>query len=208
MNFPNYSTRTLKTVALATLSLALSLVLIPAHALDVAGVNYRALAQTGNAALFLNGAGVRQQSSVGLYTAGLYLEKKAATPKEVVSNTTGAKQLRLVILRDISAKKLSELLSQGLIANNSDEDLASLIPEMFNVSMMINDQGKLLPGDAFQIDSSPAGETTITITGKGRGMPVSQTFAKPGLFKVMMGIWLGERPADADLKNALLGQPI
>lgn len=76
--------------------------------------------------------------------------------------------------------------------------------------MLIGGRSKLSSGDAIQIDSSPSGSATIAIIpSKNRGgAPASQTFNNPDLFKVMMSIWLGERPADAKLKNALLGQSV
>lgn len=202
-----YTRRVVKATRAVALGIALFALIAPAYALNIAGVQYQASTQVASRTLLLNGAGVRQQDTSGLYTAGLYLERKAATQQDVVSGD-GAKQLRLVMLRDISAKKLSELMTQRLIANATDEALAPLISEMFNVGLMLSEQGRLLMGDTFQIDNDPVGGTTITIRGSGRGMPVSKTFAHPDLFKVMMGIWLGERPADTGLKNALLGQPL
>jgi hypothetical protein len=190
---------------LCALALALGAAATPALALDVAGVNYQSSTKAGSTALRLNGAGVRQQANTALYTAGLYLEKKASTPQEVMRNK-GAMQLRLVILREIPAKKLADLLTQGLMANTSDDELSELVSDIFNVATMIHEQGKLLPGDTFQIDSHPMEGTTVTIKGRGRNMPASQTLIRPGVFKAMMGIWLGDRPADAALKNALLGQ--
>ncbi len=41
MNFPPMTTRSMKTFALATLGLTLSLTLLPASAVEVAGVNFR-----------------------------------------------------------------------------------------------------------------------------------------------------------------------
>ena len=105
MNFPPMTTRSMKTFALATLGLTLSLTLLPASAVEVAGVSFRPSIAIDKASLMLNGAGVRQQSSAGLYSAGLYLERKAVTPMEVASYS-GLKQLRLVMLRDISSKQL------------------------------------------------------------------------------------------------------
>lgn len=186
---------------------ALGLTAAPAWALDVAGVNYQTSAEAGTTQLLLNGAGVRQQASNALYTAGLYLEKKVSTPQEVLGNT-GAVQLRLVILREIPAKKLADLLTQGLIANASNDELSELVSDIFSVATMIYEQGKLLPGDSFQIDSHPKQGTTITINGRDRNMPASETLIRPGVFKAMMGIWLGDRPADSGLKNALLGRPV
>ena len=201
----SHTKRVVKVVRLVALSLALGASALSACAVEVAGVNYQASTQLGSRSLQLNGAGVRIQANDSLYTAGLYLEKKASNAQDVMGSE-GIKRLRLVMLRDISAKKLLDLITEGLMANASDDDLGALIPEIYKVSVMLSEQGKLLTGDTFQIDSDPTYGTTISIRGKGRGMPASQTFMRPELFKVMMGIWLGERPVDAGLKNALLGQ--
>ncbi len=199
------TTRSKQTIALTILGL--SLTLIPVHATELTGANFRPSIQIGQSTLLLNGAGVRQHSSVGLYSAGLYLEKKAATTKEVISEL-GLKQLRMVMLRDTTSKQLIELLNQGLVANNIDKNLSAFAHEIFKVSLMLGDQGRFLQGDAIEIDSSPTGNTTIKIiSSKSQAVSASQTFTNPGLFKVMMGVWLGERPADPRLKSALLGLP-
>jgi hypothetical protein len=187
------------------LSLALGVSALSAGAIEVGGVNYHASTQAGSKSLQLNGAGVRIQANDNLYSVGLYLEKKTSTVPGVLAND-GLKRLRVVMLRDISAKKLLDLLTSGLMANATDDDLEKLVPEISKVSVMISDQGKLMAGDTFQIDSDPIYGTTISLRGKGRGMPASQTFIRPELFNVMIEIWLGQRPVDAGLKNALLGQ--
>ncbi|MBK6591223.1 MAG: chalcone isomerase family protein [Burkholderiales bacterium] len=176
-------------------------------AAEVAGVHYQATSQTGSTRLLLNGAGIRQLASVGLYTVGLYTEKKLASANEVL-NTTGATQLRMVMLRETSAKKLADMLTQGLVNNATDEGLAPLVSEIFEVGMMLSEHANLLAGDTIQVDSHPLTGTTITIQGNAGSKPVSQTFANPHVFKAMMGIWLGSSPVDPALKSALLGASI
>ena len=136
-----------------------------------------------------------------------YTEKKLASANEVL-NTTGATQLRMVMLRETSAKKLAEMLTQGLVNNANDEALASVVSEIFEVGMMLSEQANLLAGDTIQVDSHPLTGTTITIQGNAGSKPVSQTFANPHVFKAMMGIWLGSSPVDPALKSALLGVSI
>ena len=84
----------------------------------------------------------------------------------------------------------------------------TLVSEIVDVGVMLSEQGKLLAGDSIEIDSHPAAGTTLTIRSRSQNAPITQTFANPRLFKVMLGIWLGDRPADPALKQALLGQPI
>lgn len=66
--------------------------------------------------------------------------------------------------------------------------------------------GELRSGDSFQIDWSATTGTTITVRQQGGKVTVVEVFPKPDLISAMMRIWLGERPADATLKSALLGQ--
>jgi hypothetical protein len=178
-----------------------------ATAKDVGGVQYQESTRIGETPLMLNGAGVRQQSSAALYSIGLYADKRLTTPQEVF-DATGPVQLRLVMLREVGAKKLSDMLTQGLIANSTDEGLETLITEIFTVGTMLNKQGKLLAGDTVVIHADAARNITVSIRGTGRGIPATQSFAKPAMYKAMMGIWLGPRAVDSELKKALLGQKI
>ncbi len=183
---------------------ALATAQMSAYASGAAGV---APQQAGSANLVLNGTGARRGVTSNLYTAKLYLEHKTTNPQAVLQNT-GATQFRLVVLHDTSAAQMADLLSQGLVANASEDDLVTLVSEIFDVGVLLSEQGKLLAGDSFEIDAHPATGTTVRIRSRAHTKPISQTFANPRMFKAMMGIWLGEHPADLALKQALLGQPI
>ena len=186
-------------------ALAVFTATLPAWALDVAGVNYRPVTTVEGVSLRLNGAGVRQFASSPLYTAGLYLEQKSSTTQGVLQ-AKGAKQVRVVMLRETTGKEMGDLLAQGLIGNSSDEDLANLIPEIMELGTLIAERGTLRQGDSFQIDWTATGGTTITVIQNGSRKPVIEVFAKPELIGTMMRMWIGEHPADPALKAALLGQ--
>lgn len=176
---------------------------MPAYALGVTGT----APQAGSTTLVLNGTGARLGTTTYLYSAKLYLEHKTTDPQAILQNM-GTTQFRMTMLQDASANEILDLISQGIVANASDDDLITLVSEIFDVGVLIGDQGKLLAGDSIEIDSHPAAGTTLTARSRAHSEPITQTFANPRLFKVMMGIWLGERPADPALKQALLGQPI
>ncbi len=55
------------------------------QAVTVADVKYEPTQALGDSTVQLNGAGVRYKAVFKVYTAGLYLEKKASTPQEVAS---------------------------------------------------------------------------------------------------------------------------
>ncbi|TXH88057.1 MAG: hypothetical protein E6Q78_12480 [Rhodoferax sp.] len=175
------------------------------RAVEVAGVNYAAQLQNGPHTLLLNGAGIRRKASSNLYSAALYLSQPARSPEEVLSST-GPKQLRVFMLQDVNSRDMGDMLARGLATNNRDDDLAAIVPEMLDLGSFIADRGKLRTGDGFQIDWDPAVGTTITVFQREEGKPVRQVFEKKDLIAPMMRIWLGTKPADPQLKAALLGQ--
>lgn len=168
-------------------------------ALMAAGVS--AQAQT----LQLNGTGIRYQASGPLYSAGLYLDKKLTTAAQVMASQ-GAKQLRVVMLRDASAAEMGDLLASGIVANASDDELNKLIPTLFSLGKILGEQKKLLAGDTFEFELQPAALSTITIQVKASGQSVKHEFAQSDLFGILLRIWLGNQPADEGLKSALLGK--
>lgn len=192
----------MKTFSFAALALSCALfAAIPAHASEKTGAAWQPALQAGAATLQLNGAGVRKQGVGDLYTAGLYLDQKLATTDAVLGNT-GAKQLRVVMLRGVSAAEMGDLLARGMVANASDEELSRLAPMLFRLGEILGGQKRLAAGDSFQIDWQPGLGTAIRINGQLQG----EAFSEPEAFGVMLRLWLGPQPADDALKNALLGR--
>ena len=192
--------------AIACLVLLLSLGATPASAVDLPGATYQPVASTGGTALRLNGAGIRRAGGSDLYAAGLYLDKPLLT-LDAVLQSRAPKQLRVVILKDASASDFAGLLIAGLVANSSDAELVSLTPALFGIGELFGQQQKLMAGDVFQIDWAEASGTTLSIIKKGiAAANGARSFAEPGVFSAMLRVWLGDKPADAGLKRALLGQ--
>lgn len=207
MNTLLSKTRWVPAIFATALALVMGSVTTWTQAMEVGGTHYLPSIQASSARLMLNGVGVRDQASSGLYAAGLYLEKPLTRSEDVLAYS-GVAQLRLVILRDISARSLAQMFGQGLTSNVSDEVLSPLITEIFGVGLLFSEHQHFRAGDTIQIDSLPAGGVTIAISGGGRAMPVSTTLLHPDTFKAMMSIWLGSQPADPGLKSALLGQTL
>ena len=189
------------------LALACYGALSPAHAKEVAGISYQTQSLVKGTALLLNGAGVRQGASSSVYTAGLYLEHKTLAADEVMQSK-GAKQIRIVMLREVSGREFGDMLAKGLTRNTSDDDLFALIPEIMGLGTLIAERGKLLPGDSVVIDWNAVNGTSIRVSQRSNSSPVIEVFAKPALISALMRIWLGPDPADAKLKDALLGKPV
>ncbi len=172
------------------------------QAVTVADVKYEPTQTLGDTTVQLNGAGVRYKAVFKVYTAGLYLEKKAATPQEVAS-VRGPKRMSITMLREIDSTELGKLFSRGMEDNMDRAAFSRIVPGVLRMSQIFSDHKKLQAGDQFMIDWIPGTGTVITVKGKVQGEP----FKEPEFFNALLGIWLGNLPADFKLKDALLGKP-
>ena len=172
------------------------------QAVTVADVKYEPTLALGDSTVQLNGAGVRYKAVFKVYTAGLYLEKKVSTPQEVASQR-GPKRLSITMLREIDSTELGKLFSRGMEDNMDRAAFSRIVPGVLRMSQIFSDHKKLQAGDQFMIDWIPGTGTVITVKGKVQGEP----FKEPEFFNALMGIWLGNLPADFKLKDALLGKP-
>lgn len=172
-----------------------------AQSVDVADVRYDRTVKVQDQALQLNGAGVRYKAVFKVYTAGLYLTQKASTPDEVWA-TPGPKRIHISMLRDIDANELGKLFTRGVEDNTPRNEMSQLVPGLIRMSDIFSRHKKLLTGDTFTVDWLPDQGTVISVKGQPQGEP----FKEPAFFHALLRIWLGPNPADAVLKDALLGK--
>jgi hypothetical protein len=173
-----------------------------ATATELAGVRFPPAVQLGGRTLVLNGAGIRWRLVVRVYTAGLYLAARASTP-EAVLGAAGPKRLHVVMLRDIDGNDLGKLFTRGMQDNSSRAEFAKSIPGTLRMAELFAVKKRLAQGENFSVDWLPGQGTSILINGKLQGEPIKE----PEFFQALMRIWLGTSPADANLKDALLGLP-
>jgi hypothetical protein len=173
----------------------------PAVAVNVAGVEFPPQVSVAGKPLALNGAGIRYKFVFKVYSAGLYLAGKAATPDEVLE-VPGPKRLQVVMLREIDADDLGKLFTRGMQDNSSRSEFAKSIPGTLRMSEIFARQKKLAPGQGFAVEWLPDAGTLVYVNGQPQGEPIKE----PEFFKALMRIWLGPKPADVQLKDALLGK--
>ena len=172
-----------------------------AQSIEVAGIKYSDIAEVGSNKLQLNGSGIRHKTVFQVYTAGLYLARKAHTTEEALA-APGAKRIAVSMLRQMDATELGKLFIRGVEDNTSKEEMFRLMPGLMRMGQIFSEQKMLDKGDAFVIDWVPGTGTIITVKGKPQGEP----FKEPEFFNALLGIWLGNAPADWKLKDALLGK--
>ena len=173
-----------------------------AATVEIAGVKMEDQIDLRGSKLVLNGAGVRYKAVFKVYTAGLYLGKKAGTPEEVLA-APGAKRMQITMLREIDSNELGKLFTRGVQDNAPKAEMSKLIPGLIKMGQIFSDQKKLVTGDVFLIDWVPGTGTVITV----KGVPQGEPFKEPEFFNALLRIWLGPVPADWKLKDALLGKP-
>ncbi len=171
------------------------------QAVELAGVTYPPTLTLANTTLQLNGAGVRHKAVFKVYTAGLYLTAKAATPEEVLA-AGGPRRLHIVMLRKINASELGRLFTRGMEDNARPGEMSKLIPGILKMGDIFSARKQLAEGESFSVDFVPGVGATILVNGQ----PMAEPIREPEFFNALMRIWLGRSPADAMLKNALLGQ--
>jgi hypothetical protein len=86
--------------------------------------------------------------------------------------------------------------------NAPREEFSKSIPGTLRLADIFSARKKLLAGDSFFVDWVPGLGTTISVNGKVQAEPIKE----PEFFNALLRIWLGPSPADAALKDALLGQ--
>ena len=195
--FPLGAARALRRFGLAC---ALALGPLAAAALEVAGVRFSDEAQVGGKPLVLNGAGVRYKAVFKVYAAGVYAPHKTASVDDLLSTST-PKRLSVTMLRDIEAGELGKMFARGMEDNMERGAASRLVPGIMRMSQVFSEHKRLRAGDRFQIDWIPGTGTVLIIKGE-----TTEPFREPEFFQTLMRIWLGSKPADWQLKEALLGK--
>jgi hypothetical protein len=171
-----------------------------AQTTEVSGVKYDNTARVAGETLQLNGAGIRYKAVFKVYTAGLYLNQKSGTTEAVIANP-GPKRMHVVMLRDIDANELGKLFTRGMQDNSPRDEFSKSIPGTIRMGKIFSAKKKLSTGESFSVEYVPNIGTSVLVNGKVMGEPIKE----PEFFTGLLRIWLGKSPADANLKELLLG---
>lgn len=172
---------------------------ISSHAREVAGIN---IAETisfsdQSTKLKLNGAGIRTKFIFDIYVGSLYLEKKVLTEKAAY-DLAGEKRVSMHFLYDeVNKEKLVNGWNGGFENNLSKSDVLKFKNQITQFNKLFITVKK---GDVINLDFVPTTGTKVVINNKIMGLVEGDNF-----FTALLKIWLGEDPADDELKDAMLG---
>ncbi len=168
------------------------------HAAEVAGIKVDDSLRVGGSELLLNGAGLRSKLFIKVYVGALYVGQKSTSPAAIIDNPQ-PRRMVMRLLRDLDAETLASAMDEGLKNNHSPAELADMKSQAEQLAGIMKAIGKAREGDTIAIDFLADG-VTVGVNGETRGK-----VAGPGFAKALLKVWLGDKPADASLKKALLG---
>jgi hypothetical protein len=182
-----------------TFYISLLLCALPAQpATEIAGVTVSDSYQVGEQSLQLNGAGIRSKLFVKIYVGALYLGNTSGDASAVLA-APGAKSMHMIMLyKEVEADKITEGWSDGFRANLSDVELKPLEARLKQFNSLVP---ALRRGDIVRMDFRPGGGTLLSINDKQLGQIEGADF-----FNALLKVWIGEKPADPQLKKGLLGR--
>jgi hypothetical protein len=179
----------------------LALCLLPgANAVEIAGVRMDDTTKSGSTELKLNGAGIRYKAIFKVYLAGLYVTEKKNNLADIIA-LPGPKQIRLVMLRAVSADSFGKNFMDGINHNSTKAEKTKIVGQMQKFGELFAAVPELSKGDVLLTEWVPNVGTLISINGKR----TADILPDVAFFNALLKIWLGEQPAYAPLKNQLLG---
>ena len=161
-----------------------------------AAADFPAQIKAGEHRLLLNGWGARTKLYLELYVAGLYLTKANSNPAAIAA-ANEPMSIRVKITSGmVSQAKLMQSLTDGF-HNATNGNVASIQSEINQFRECLNET--ITKGDTFNFVYLPEHGVVINKNGTFKGVVAGIEFKK-----ALFNIWLSDKPADADLKKAML----
>lgn len=169
----------------------------PLAAREVGGVNLPEKLKAGETELRLNGAGVRSRYFMDLYVAGLYLMGPSRDGRQIIQGDEPM-AIRLHIISGMITSEAMEAATREGFENSTGGNTAPIRKEIDSFINVFRSEIKV--GDVYDLVYQPGKGVEVFKNGKSQsvtpGMPLK---------RALFGIWLGNKPAQKDLKDGLLG---
>ena len=170
-----------------------------AQAIEFEGVSFpdKVTLDGSKTPLQLNGVGFRTKFIFDVYIGALYTESKVSS-RDAVQSLKGPNRIQMnFVYSEVSKEKLINGWNEGFEGNTSTEKFKSLSQRIEKFNAMFS---TVVEGDVVLLDYVPGSGTKVTIKGVEKGVVEGEDFNS-----ALLDIWLGDEPADDDLKEAMLG---
>ncbi|HSS50113.1 MAG TPA: chalcone isomerase family protein [Thermoanaerobaculia bacterium] len=185
------------TSALLSLALLSLLLVVPAGAASLAGVNLPDKTDVKEQSLVLNGIALRTKYLIKVYVAGLYLPQKEKSAAKILAADSTRQQV-MHFLYGVSKAQMCDAWNDGLALNtpNASAEVKKAFTTLCSWMEAIPKGNKLvltyLPGEG----------TQVQVNGEQKGMLRGKATAD-----AILSTWIGPKPDPGqDFKKALLGQ--
>jgi hypothetical protein len=167
--------------------------------MEVEGFRFPDTAVVHGQPLVLNGAGVSSILSTKSTVVAFYLPKKQTTMEGAVAEK-GAKRIQFYMLRDVSARDLSNAMLDR-IRQNAAEEFSTNIIQTAQLGVVFGNRSRVFKGDLMGIEYNPATQSTEFSL---NGQKIGDTIKGESFFPMMMKVWIGPK-VRGSTRDALLG---
>ena len=175
----------------STFALLLSL---NAHAGTLAGVTLPDTTQVGGQTLVLNGMGLREKYFIDVYVGGLYIAAKSKDAAAIISADTPKRVVMHFIYKEVTKEQMKETLLEGIVKYPEFNDVKDDLVKVADMMDVVH------AGDEIVYEYVPGKGVTVYVRGQSKG-----TVGGKRLSDLIMNIYVGPNPANANLKKGMLG---
>jgi len=165
-------------------------------AVEVAGVRLPPQVELADETLALNGYGIRKKLFFRIYVGSLYTAKPVSSADQALAEP-GGKLIRMNFLYDkVEKEKIVGAFAEGFAKNSpdlNDTSNARMFLRWFTADFVAGDQ----------VDLQLAADGTVRASHNDR---LLGSLVDPALARGVLLIYLGDKPADEDLKAGMLRQ--
>ena len=148
--------------------------------------------------LILNGIGLREKFWVDVYVGSLYLPEKTSNVADILASQKAWRIQMDFVYKEVDKEKLLTAWREGFNMNQDDEVIKAISERMDQFYGFFSENA--VEKDQFIIDYIPGKGTTVRKNNKVLGTIPGVDFKN-----ALLEIWLGNFPADDDLKRGMLG---
>ncbi len=149
--------------------------------------------------LKLNGMGLREKMWIDVYVGSLYLAQPVDNVAAILAQP-GALRIQMnFVYKEVSSEKMIKSWNEGFTNNQNAETLAALKDRIDAFNALFSDSARM--EDVYTLDYLPGTGTVVSKNAQQLGIIEGEDFRN-----ALVEIWLGNSPADSDLKRGMLGQ--